>query len=673
MKKLLIYLSFLIPAFASGQTIIWNNSSEKMAIGDQVAILEDATGTLSFKDVHSGKYSKLFKQSESPNINLGYSDSYFWLRFTINNLTNNTVVIELAQAGLPKADLYYITSDSIINHQPSGYEVALEEKQHYSSYQAYDLPPGKTTCYVKLNSNSEPIPVHLYAQKSFDKATTQQMIGYGIYLGLMIFVILYNIFLFVSLRKKLYLFYALIVLMYIFYAAAVIDGFLVYFIAQPDLKFLYTTIPSIGIVLQTLYCLVFLEARKFAPKVFQTVIGIIIFFGIWMLVQFFISFPIVQPINTVNAMISFFTMSFVGLKVGSNGNKMGYYFAVAYFFYFFLVVLQAIYINTGSPEYIGGLSFVAYATLIEAFLLSFLLTRRFEWEKEDIEQEKRAAKQVVLEKTLENEKIIAGQRDKLENEVIARTTELQEMNVELKQTNECLVDLNREKDGIINIVAHDLKSPICTIVAYLDLIKRDGPINAKQKDYLDIIDSVTQNGMYLIDDILDVHSYQYGDDEIIMTEIHLRQYIEDWAKTFEQELKRKEQTLDLEIIVSDSTFKTNQFILTRILNNLLSNAIKFSDNNTNIFVSVLESHASYTFSVKDQGPGISQDDQGKMFKRFQKLTARPTAGETSNGLGLSIIKTLSDKLNGEVIVNSELNKGTEFKIVFSKKKQSYRF
>jgi len=663
--KLILFFLF-IPTLSFGQNIIWSGDSNKMAIGDQVEILEDTSGTLSFEDVQSDNFHNQFKQSDNLILSLGYSDSFFWLRFTVNNQSNNNIILELAQAGLPVSDLYYQVNDSLVKHTKAGYEIALEDKQINSSYQVYPLPPGKTTCYIRLNSNSEPVPVNLYEEKSFEIKSANQKIRYGIYLGLMIFVILNNIFLFISLRKRLYLFYALIVLMYIGYSAAVIDGFLVYFISKPNLKFLYTSIPAIGITLQTIYCLIFLEVKKYTPKVFKTIIGIVIYFGIWMIIKFFLSFPIVQPINTVNALISFLTMSFVGVKVGTKGNKMGYYFAIAYFIYFLLVAVQALYINTGSPEYIGGLSFVAYATLIEAFLLSFLLTRRFEWEKEEIEKEKHAAKLAVLEKTLENEKIIEDQKIELEHEVVARTAQLQEMNIELKSTNERLVDLNREKDGLVNIVAHDLKSPICTIVSYLDLIKQDGSLNNKQIEYIEVIDTVTQNGMYLIDDLLDVHSNEYGDSKVRLSEIDLHDYISDWSKTFEQELKRKQQDLLLEIDTIASKYRTDQFLLSRILNNLLSNAIKFSEKYKTIHLKIYESDSSLCFSVRDEGPGISINDQKNMFKRFQKLSARPTASETSNGLGLSIIKTLTEKLNGQIIVKSELGMGTEFIIKFPK-------
>ena len=237
---------------------------------------------------------------------------------------------------------------------------------------------------------------------------------------------------------------------------------------------------------------------------------------------------------------------------------------------------------------------------------------------------------------------------------------------EIKSNNDKLVDLNREKDGLVNIVAHDLKSPLCTIIGFADLIKREGVLNERQNKYLSIIDTVIQDGMYLIDDLLDVHSFEFGDSKVNLSEIDIKEYMIDRLKTFDQELKRKEQKLKLKIDVVNSKFNTDHFLLSRILNNLLSNAIKFSEKRKSIYLTVMESDSTLDFSIRDEGPGISNADQQKMFKRFQKLSARPTDGESSNGLGLSIIKALAGKLAGQIVVKSELDKGTEFIIKFPK-------
>jgi len=106
--------------------------------------------------------------------------------------------------------------------------------------------------------------------------------------------------------------------------------------------------------------------------------------------------------------------------------------------------------------------------------------------------------------------------------------------------------------------------------------------------------------------------------------------------------------------------KADKLYLGRAIENLLSNAIKFSPENKKVFVSLGSSPQSIEFSVKDEGPGISKEDQLKLFQRFQQLTAQPTGGESSSGLGLFIVKTIVDKIGGEVLCESEIGSGAKF-------------
>jgi len=113
--------------------------------------------------------------------------------------------------------------------------------------------------------------------------------------------------------------------------------------------------------------------------------------------------------------------------------------------------------------------------------------------------------------------------------------------------------------------------------------------------------------------------------------------------------------------------KIDKLYISRVIENLFSNAIKFSPDGKKIFVKLLRLPELIEFSVKDQGPGISKDDQLKLYQRFQQLTAQPTGGESSTGLGLFIIKTILDKIGGEILCESEVGQGTCFTVRLPKK------
>ncbi len=110
----------------------------------------------------------------------------------------------------------------------------------------------------------------------------------------------------------------------------------------------------------------------------------------------------------------------------------------------------------------------------------------------------------------------------------------------------------------------------------------------------------------------------------------------------------------------DKQVKSNPGYLSRIIDNLVSNAIKFSGARSTIHIDAKIINETLTLTIKDNGPGFSEDDKKLLYQRFKKLSARTTAGESSNGLGLAIVKTLIDRLHGEIALTTELGKGSEF-------------
>jgi signal transduction histidine kinase len=100
------------------------------------------------------------------------------------------------------------------------------------------------------------------------------------------------------------------------------------------------------------------------------------------------------------------------------------------------------------------------------------------------------------------------------------------------------------------------------------------------------------------------------------------------------------------------------------MDNLLSNAIKFSPKESLVAVTLGEEGGYFYISIKDQGPGFTEEDQRSLFQKFKKLSARPTAGESSNGLGLAIVKTLVDRLDGNIELKTQVRHGSEFFIRF---------
>jgi len=102
----------------------------------------------------------------------------------------------------------------------------------------------------------------------------------------------------------------------------------------------------------------------------------------------------------------------------------------------------------------------------------------------------------------------------------------------------------------------------------------------------------------------------------------------------------------------------------QVFDNLLSNSIKFSPENTNITIRVFEKGNKMVVEVQDEGPGINKDDREKLYLKYQKLSAMPTAGESSSGLGLSIVKKLVELMNACIIFEAPERGGAKFIVTF---------
>jgi signal transduction histidine kinase len=168
----------------------------------------------------------------------------------------------------------------------------------------------------------------------------------------------------------------------------------------------------------------------------------------------------------------------------------------------------------------------------------------------------------------------------------------------------------------------------------------------------------TRAGLDLIKDLLDVHMLQ---ENIIphYSIFDISEFILDKVRAFEPIAEAKSIHLNISSVTSEDINMDLNYVA-RIVDNLLSNAIKFSKPKSVVDISAGKAEDHFWISVKDQGPGFNDKDRHQLFQRFKKLTARPTAGESSNGLGLAIVKTLVDRLNGSIELISFPEKGSEF-------------
>ena len=222
----------------------------------------------------------------------------------------------------------------------------------------------------------------------------------------------------------------------------------------------------------------------------------------------------------------------------------------------------------------------------------------------------------------------------------------------------------------MNILAHDLKAPFNRIRGLVQLFELT-ELNEEQKKYTKMLEGASMDGLNLIRDLLEVSAFSNHEQEPEIRKVSLKEQLVVKRNEFKTEAASKHIGIAVNL-ENDVVLDSDPSYLSRILDNLISNAIKFSHPESEVILSGGKKNGKPYLSVKDFGPGFSDEDREKLYNKFSRLSAQPTAGESSNGLGLAIVKILVDNLNAEIELISEPGKGSEFIISFTDQKEIYQ-
>lgn len=231
----------------------------------------------------------------------------------------------------------------------------------------------------------------------------------------------------------------------------------------------------------------------------------------------------------------------------------------------------------------------------------------------------------------------------------------------LEDSNKKLFELNQLKNKFLGMAAHDLRNPLGIIRNFSEILMEDAEdaLNGEQRDWLSIIYRTSDKMLDLINELLDISVIESGKLDLKLKPGSLKELLEECVRIGQTLAERKKIRLHTTFSkIRHSLFDENR--LNQAVDNLLSNAIKFSPLDTDIYISMEQEGDIAKVKVRDQGPGLSKEDQTKLFGEFQKLSARPTADESSTGLGLSIVKKIIDAHKGNIWVESTLGAGATF-------------
>lgn len=259
----------------------------------------------------------------------------------------------------------------------------------------------------------------------------------------------------------------------------------------------------------------------------------------------------------------------------------------------------------------------------------------------------------------------------LEIEQVQKEAEIQRLkNVELaraledvKKLNVNLKELNDEKNEFMAIAVHDLKNPLQNILSTARVIKRSKDLpEAELIEFTSNIISQTDRMFNLIKKLLDHNAIEQGELKIKNTIFDVNTLNCELENNFRESADKKGLKLVFRSFKEPQSLHTDKDVLYEILQNLLSNAIKFSSEGDEVVFSTEKEDGKIKFGIKDSGPGFSDEDKGKMFSKFARLSAKPTGGEHSTGLGLAIVKKLCEFINADIKMDSSAGQGAKFTV-----------
>ena len=235
---------------------------------------------------------------------------------------------------------------------------------------------------------------------------------------------------------------------------------------------------------------------------------------------------------------------------------------------------------------------------------------------------------------------LRAEKSGVEARVIERTRELSDANARLQT-------LNAEKDTFLGICSHDLKNPLSSVIGLAGLVKADAGDAAEVRAHAADILQTSEFMFQLVTNLLDLGAIEQGRFNLQPEPVDLAALVSEGVENYRRRAADKNIRLTLAAPTGPVMIRADVRAVRQVVDNLVSNGVKYTPAGGEVVVQVEASaDAAAGFAVRDTGPGLSAADQTRLFQKYARLSSRVTGGESSTGLGLSIVKRLVEAMGG---------------------------
>ncbi len=697
---LIILLLQQILALAQNELII-DNDFEIKVLGEELGVYNDESADLTYSDLRN----KQFEKNQSARPNLGFTRGAYWVRTTvINKSDQNRFNILINQSLLDTMDLYILnTNDSLLAHYTVGEAFSRTEVKYNTERNIripFTLSTGESNkIYLRIATKEQIVlPIYIATPTATWKMAQNSNILFGAYFGLMFIMMFYNFFIYLSIRDRSYLIYVV----YVFFVSltqAALEGY-THLYLWPENSwlasrsvYLFTCLVSISSII---FLREFLRTRIYATRLHKISKFIIAYFAIIFIATLFS----VNPVVHVAAQFGIGAVGFFIFGTSVVVYRSGYTPAKFYLLAWSFLVVGIVVYSLKDAGILPSNPFTNYLLLsgsaVEVILLSLALADRINI----LKKEKAQSQADALRISKENEKIVREQNVFLEEKVSVRTLDLETSNKQLSIT---LRDLQAAQSQLVDAekmaslgqltagIAHEINNPINFVLANIKPLKYD------IKDLVDVLDkyeSVRTKDEFESEKINIEAFKKQIDIEYVKNEIdnlldgiqegalrtaEIVKGLKNFSRLDESSLKYVDinEGLESTLIILRSTIPDNVKInldlgdipkveclpgkINQVFMNILNNALQAlgeKEENHDSFLNIKSWHEEEFayISFEDNGPGIPDEYKKQIFEPF--FTTKEVGEGT--GLGLSISFNIIERHNGEIKVDSEVNKGTKF-------------
>jgi signal transduction histidine kinase len=263
-----------------------------------------------------------------------------------------------------------------------------------------------------------------------------------------------------------------------------------------------------------------------------------------------------------------------------------------------------------------------------------------------------------IQKPLLKEEIYIKVHNLLENRIKSQI---------LKKQVEQLEEINRQKDQLVAVCSHDLRTPLNTILGLSNMIAEDDDVEEEQKTHIKSIERSATDLLDMVNELLDVSQLQLKKDQLKFETVDLGEIVGSCIRGASS-FSSKDINFSFRAPGSHAKIRGNKNMLIRAFNNILSNSYKFTPDGGKIRASVVNKKDSVTVTFRDSGIGIPDEFKEKIFDQMSGTGRTGLKGEQSIGLGMNIVKRISDIHNAQISLDSTEGKGTVITFTFTKEK-----